>query len=152
MSLQRNTNLVHSQAPTAYTIMFILPRECKKQYITRTVLLPMLYRIQCTLSLCYVPVLLSMFIEYNVHYRCVTYRQTLMNIHNGGSEFIWLSMSFGTVKYKKSSLGYVQNIHDGVGSQFILLLMTFVINDFWDCKTQCKPSLGYVQKPIDEHT
>ena len=30
-----------------------------------------------------------------------------MNIHNGGSEFIWLSMSFGTVKYKKSSLGYV---------------------------------------------
>ena len=86
-------------------------------------------------------------------HRCVTYRQTLMNIHNGGSEFIWLSMSFGTVKYKKSSLGYVQmNIHDGVGSQFILLLMTFVINDFWDCKTQCKPSLGYVQKPIDEHT
>ena len=84
MSLQRNTNLVHSRAPTAYTIMFILPRECKKQSITRTVLLSMLYGT----------------VKYNVNNRWVTYRKTLtMNIHNGGSEFILLSMTFGIVQH-----------------------------------------------------
>ena len=45
MSLQRNTNLVHSQAPTAYTIMFILPRECKNN------ILRVQYCYQCCMGL-----------------------------------------------------------------------------------------------------
>ena len=49
-------------------------------------------------------------VKHNVNRHWVKYRKTLMNIYNGGSQFIWLSMTFGSVKYNVNPIYvYKQN-------------------------------------------